>query len=267
MRLEINMSANATSPLSPAEMLAALSAPFPASEVEFRPGAVNGNRALALPYVDARAVMDRLDAVLGLGGWQDAYEPLPDGTAVCTLCVRVGGEWVTHQDVGGPSDQADPGDRRKASFSDALKRAAVKVGVARYLYGLPPIWVDWDAQKKRFARDPQLPAAAPPLANGKAATAAAAPAGGKSKGPALPKDGAELEKRLTDYEAKLVKEGVCAAGDLLTAVRTAGVKAGYVPELVRWSKPAIELAVEETKQFEALCRAGKGPVHAPVASS
>lgn len=78
----------------------------------------------------------------------------------------------------------------------------------------------------------------------------------------LPRDGAELEVRLKTREAKLVVEGVCQAGDLLTAVRTAGVKAGYVAEISRWSAPAIELAWDTAKEFIAKCRAGDGPVHA-----
>jgi hypothetical protein len=48
-------------------------------------------RALAICYSDARAVIDRLDDVLGIDGWQDAYEILPDGSTVCTLHVRIGG--------------------------------------------------------------------------------------------------------------------------------------------------------------------------------
>jgi hypothetical protein len=243
------MNANAASPLSPAEMLAALSAPFPASEVEFRPGATNGGRALALPYVDARAVMDRLDAVLGLGGWQDAYEPLPDGTAVCTLRVRVGGEWVSHQDVGGPSDQADPGDRRKASFSDALKRAAVKVGVARYLYGLPPIWVDWDAQKKRFAKDPQLPATAlPGKAPAPAVAPAAAPAGAVSLGGGL--SPAQFQVWVLSRDADLAAAGRSKPGQLVAAVVGAGRAEGYSDDLASWPRDGYPLARKAILKFE-----------------
>ena len=133
-----------------------------ADEVKFKPGVVSGNRALALPYVDARVIQDRLDEVLGVAGWQDEYECLPDGSVVCRLRLRLGHEWITKMDVGGPSEQPDEGDRRKAAFSDALKRASVKFGVGRYLYRLAPLWVDWDAQKKKFLKDPQLPASALP---------------------------------------------------------------------------------------------------------
>src|SRR5438094_5089004 len=69
-------------------------------------------------------------------------------------------------DVGGQSEQPDEGDRRKAAFSDALKRAAVKFGIGRYLYRLPAQWVDYDPVKKQLAQLPQLPAFALPKGKG-----------------------------------------------------------------------------------------------------
>src|SRR3954451_7325179 len=144
------------------ELTEALAAPFNPREVRFKPGVVSGNRALALVYVDARVIQDRLDEVLGVAGWQDEYECLPDGSVVCRLHLRLGSEWITKMDVGGQSEQPDEGDRRKAAFSDALKRAAVKFGIGRYLYRLPQQWVDYDPNKKQFARPPSLPAWALP---------------------------------------------------------------------------------------------------------
>src|SRR3954447_18820339 len=140
----------------------ALSAPFDLKEVKFKPQVVQGNRALALAYVDARAIQDRLDEVLGVEGWQDEYEVLPDGSVVCRLRLKIGGEWVTKMDVGGPSEQPDGGDRMKAAFSDALKRAAVKFGIGRYLYRLPALWCDYDPVKKQFTKAPTLPGFAVP---------------------------------------------------------------------------------------------------------
>jgi hypothetical protein len=130
---------------------------FDAEEIKWKPGTVNGNRALAMPYIDARCVMERLDDVLGVEGWQDEYEFLPDGSCACRLRLRINGEWVQKMDVGGESEQKDEGDRRKAAVSDALKRAAVKFGVGRYLYSLGSQWVDYDPQKKKFAKTPALP--------------------------------------------------------------------------------------------------------------
>jgi hypothetical protein len=134
-----------------------LSKPFDPADVKFRPGLVKGNRALALAYVDARTIQDRLDDVLGVDGWQDDYEALADGSVICRLRIRLGNEWLTKTDVGGQSEQPDDGDRMKAAFSDALKRAAVKFGIGRYLYRNPPQWVDWDPQRHQFVRPPALP--------------------------------------------------------------------------------------------------------------
>lgn len=149
-------------PTAGADVTAALAEPFDPSEVRWKPQSVKGNRALAIAYIDARCVQDRLDEVLGVEGWQDDYEVLSDGSVVCRLRVRIGGDWVLKTDVGSLSEQPDGGDRLKAAFSDALKRAAVKLGVGRYLYRLSSQWVDYDPVKKGFPVTPQLPAWARP---------------------------------------------------------------------------------------------------------
>ena len=99
----------------------ALTAPFPADAVHWKPLSVKDNRALAAAYLDARAIMQRLDTVFGVGGWQDAYQLVAGGSVVCTLSVRVDGEWVVKTDVGSPSEQPDDGDKLKAAFCDALE--------------------------------------------------------------------------------------------------------------------------------------------------
>jgi hypothetical protein len=256
----------------------ALAEPFEPAEVKFKPAVVSGNRAMALAYVDARVIQDRLDEVLGVEGWSDDYECLPDGSVVCRLRLRLGQVWVTKVDVGGPSEQQDGGDRMKAAFSDALKRAAVKFGVGRYLYRLPAQWVDYDPHKRQFARPPALPAFALPKkkkedkkeAEKKKAEApaakeappqalAAAPAAAAKKGRTaaphgLPANGEELQRRLYDYDAKLAAQGLCARGALVKHVALAGSKAGYDTDLAGWSGTAITLAVEETKAFAAQLR-------------
>lgn len=135
--------------------------PFPVAQVKFKPQMVKGNRALAAAYIDARLVMDRLDEVAGVGGWCDKYKVLQDGSVVCRLTVtcpiRYGWAKVSKSDVGSLSEQPDGGDRLKAAFSDALKRAAVKFGVGRYLYRLGATWADYDPAKKQFTRPPVLP--------------------------------------------------------------------------------------------------------------
>lgn len=212
----------------------ALAAPFPDKDVRFKPGAVSGNRALALAYVDARVIQDRLDEVLGVDGWQDDYECLPDGSVVCRLRLRLGDEWVTKVDVGGPSEQPDGGDRLKAAFSDALKRAAVKFGIGRYLYRQPSQWLPFDSQRRQFLQAPSLRGKAP-----------------EKSGHPLPASGTELKQRLQDHDAVLAGKGVCAPGELIKHVLDAGVRAGHGDDLTKWSGPAIQLAVQETRAFEA----------------
>jgi hypothetical protein len=144
-----------------------LAAPFEPSEIEWKAQAVKDNRALAVAYIDARCVEDRLDAVVGPDCWEDEYVLLPDGNVECRLSLWVGGNKRTKTDVGGESEQKDVGDKRKASYSDALKRAAVKWGIGRYLYSLPAQWCDYDPQRKQLKGTPKLPDWALP---GKAAT-------------------------------------------------------------------------------------------------
>ncbi len=241
------------------ELTAALAAPFDAHEVRFKPAVVSGNRALALAYVDARVIQDRLDDVLGVTGWQDEYECLPDGSVVCRLRLRLGDEWITKMDVGGQSEQPDEGDRRKAAFSDALKRAAVKFGIGRYLYRLPSQWVDYDPQKRQFARTPTLPPSALPKPK-KAAPPVrlkAESAQSSKNGSTMPANGVELQRRVHDYDARLAQQGVCQPGELVKHIVEAGARAGYESDLATWSDSAITLAVEEARAFEARLRQQK----------
>lgn len=157
-----------------------LAEPFPAAEVRWKPQVIKGNRASAIAYLDARHVMDRLDHVVGGGNWQDEYKVLDDGSVVCTLAVRVDGEWISKTDVGSLSAQPDAGDRLKAAFSDALKRAGVKWGIGRYLYRLSAQWVDYDPVKKQFTQKPSLPFWAVPESD-RAKPAAPAKAGKPAK--------------------------------------------------------------------------------------
>jgi hypothetical protein len=60
----------------------------------------------------------------------------------------VHGECLDTTDVGSPSEQPDDGDQLKAALSDALKRAAIKLGIGRYHYRLPRQWVDYDPQAR-----------------------------------------------------------------------------------------------------------------------
>lgn len=117
----------------------ALFAPFPNNEIEWRLGSTNSDKTsgIALAYLTARHVMDRLDSTVGPENWQDKYEHHGART-MCYLSLRIDGEWITKADGAGDSDV----EAEKGAISDALKRAAVKWGIGRYLYDLGNTWVD-----------------------------------------------------------------------------------------------------------------------------
>ena len=88
-------------------------------------------------YIDARAVQDRLDAIVGPGNRQTQYFAHQDGAVECTLTIYD----VSKADVGYRNNpEAAEGDAQfeheplKAAYSDALKRAAVHFGIGRFLY-------------------------------------------------------------------------------------------------------------------------------------
>jgi hypothetical protein len=133
------------------EVLDALGAAFPDDEIEFLPRAQSGGKALGLPYIDARSVMRRLDAVVGPGNWSFDFDLLsPEGKMVKGRLTVLG---VTKCDAG---EAAAEDEVLKSAVSDALKRCAVHFGIGRYLYYLPRVWAPYDAQKRRFTEPPRL---------------------------------------------------------------------------------------------------------------
>ena len=73
--------------------------------------------------------MDRLDTVFGVDGWQTKYEYL-GGRMICNLSVQFNDTWITKSDGAGDSNI----EGEKGGISDSLKRAAVLLGIGRYLY-------------------------------------------------------------------------------------------------------------------------------------
>jgi hypothetical protein len=116
------------------ELFASLAAPFEPNEIKVR-----SHTGRQLHYITARTVMNRLDSVLGPENWWDEYVP-NENSVLCRLTIRLpDGSTLTKSDAGGYAGMADSGDDDKSGYSDAFKRAAVKFGIARYLYrdGVP----------------------------------------------------------------------------------------------------------------------------------
>jgi hypothetical protein len=130
------------------ELFDALSGPFPSEAIDWRLGSTNGEKTkgMALAYIDARAVMDRLDCMCGPDGWQCSYSTV-NTTAVCNLGIRMpNGEWLWKSDGAGQTDV----EAEKGALSDALKRAGVRWGIGRYLYDLSSPWVEIEAAGRSY---------------------------------------------------------------------------------------------------------------------
>jgi hypothetical protein len=158
--------------MSTQQILEALSAPFTfGEEVSVRVGPTNEKsrnesqplRGQPLYYIDARVVMDRLDAVCGVEAWMCNYTAGVGSSIVCNIAVRfpvllagnqIGHEWVWKGDGAGPSDM----EAEKGALSDAFKRAAVRWGIGRYLYDLKAPWFELETRgRTSFIRESDMP--------------------------------------------------------------------------------------------------------------
>ena len=157
-----------------------LKKPFPVERISWRVGSTNekkdyqtkkviqkATKGIALAYIDARDVMDRLDEVVGASNWQCKYESV-NGVMMCSIGIRVKREdqtmnpldvdtaWVWKSN--GAGETAVEGE--KGACSDAFKRAAVLWGIGRYLYEVENVWLDLNEYKKfKNPNDPKLKAA------------------------------------------------------------------------------------------------------------
>lgn len=127
---------------------AKLSRPFESSKISWRIGSTNGEKSkgIALAYIDARDVMQRLDEVVGAGSWQCEYPWTADGKLCCRIGIKVDGEWVWKSNGAGDTQV----EAEKGAFSDAFKRAAVLWGIGQYLYDFPNIWVEIKPKGKSY---------------------------------------------------------------------------------------------------------------------
>lgn len=131
-----------------ADLFEALAKPFPPTEISWRIGSVFIKRsapdpdvgtvmgARVLAYIDARNVMERLDTVLGPGNWERFHEIVITNKGnihKCRLRIHLPtGQYRDYEDV---SDETDI-EAEKGGASTAFKRAAVNIGIGRYLYAL-----------------------------------------------------------------------------------------------------------------------------------
>ena len=114
------------------DKIKSLREPFDPQEVSFRVGATTKDgKGLALAYIDARNVMDRLDDVVGPENWQ-AEHVCADNKTTCRIGIKLNNEWIWKSDGAGDTNV----EAEKGAISDSFKRSAVHWGIGRYLYNL-----------------------------------------------------------------------------------------------------------------------------------
>ncbi len=133
-----------------------LTEPFAPDDVEWKPGATTRDKkkGLAMAYITARAVQQRLDEVFGPGSWKNEFRSGPEGGVICRIYFKNDdGEWVWRED-GADNTEVEA---VKGGLSNAMKRAGAALGIGRYLHDLPSQWVPLD-ERGRFAEPPRVPA-------------------------------------------------------------------------------------------------------------
>ncbi|MDI3258377.1 MAG: Rad52/Rad22 family DNA repair protein [Sinobacteraceae bacterium] len=144
----------------------ALEAFFDSKEVEWRVGATSKDKtkAIALPYVSPKTVTRRLDAVLGANNWSFELRQADGGFIGRLSMTFPSGKVSVRENFGANSEREATGgglavgSAVKGGASDALKRAAVLAGIARYFDDMPVIWVPLKEGGKQFAETPKVPA-------------------------------------------------------------------------------------------------------------
>lgn len=122
--------------------------PLQPHEVEWRVQSAKNGHTIVVPYIQNRAVMNRLDEVHGEMYWKNHYRRWSDKGILCGISIydRQGGTWVTKWD-GADETNIEP---TKGGLSDSMKRAAVQWGMGRDLYEYPTIRLEGESKYVPF---------------------------------------------------------------------------------------------------------------------
>lgn len=139
---------------TPREIQALLAQPFAPEDLEWRLQVAfsESMKGIAVPYVTNRAIMNRLDSVVGVENWRNEFKPWHGNgkkdAQICGISVYFEDRgWVTKWDGSEDSD-IEP---IKGGLSDSMKRAAVHFGIGRVLYSLDEsVIVDIEKKGKSF---------------------------------------------------------------------------------------------------------------------
>lgn len=130
------------------EIFNQLKKPFKPDEIEWRvqqSGEANGKVwCMVLAYIDARAIDNRLDDVLGCENWHNTIRKIGEDDYIEALTLIIDGKELTKED--GASKTGIEG--HKGAISGSHKRVASKFGIGRYLYDLDTVFAEVSMEKQ-----------------------------------------------------------------------------------------------------------------------
>ena len=131
-----------------------LSAYFPEENIKWRISATTQDKTkgLAVPYIDTRAIQNRLDDTLGIDGWKVSYRPI-DGGFICSLSLKLNNEWITKEDGSNLTEY----EQIKGGISQSFKRVASSgFSIGRYLYNVEPKWISIKRQSNSYVPNEKI---------------------------------------------------------------------------------------------------------------
>ena len=132
----------------PRQIQAELAMPFAPEDLEWRLQRTfeyqGETKGIAVPYVTNRAIMGRLDDVVGPENWYNDFKPWHGANGkeaqLCGIAIHYEGRGFLTKWDGAEDSDIEP---IKGGLSDSMKRAAVQWGIGgRVLYSMDTVWVD-----------------------------------------------------------------------------------------------------------------------------
>lgn len=139
----------------PREIQTLLAMPFAPEDLEWRLQRTfeykGETKGIAVCYVTNRAIMTRLDDVVGPENWYNEFKPWHGAnkkeSQLCGIAVYYEGRGFITKWDGAEDSDIEP---IKGGLSDSMKRAAVQWGIGRVLYNMDAVFVDVEQRGKTW---------------------------------------------------------------------------------------------------------------------
>lgn len=128
----------------------ALAKEFPRTDWEWRVDGCGDKPKVwcrVVPYIQNRAIQERLDAVCGPNNWKNVFQRWGEKSQLCGISIydESKGEWITKWDGAEDTNFQST----KGGLSSSMKRAAVQWGIGRHLYSQPFVYAECSDQKQK----------------------------------------------------------------------------------------------------------------------